>query len=325
MIEESDRLRAALLASNARELERLARAYYDTVFNATAADREAFLAMLQQEGITAEQIRRSAIYQRLVSNLEKALAAYGSFLTVEIGNVIRSGVVRGGLDAMKLIKIGGGTLGINLSPRQLPVDAALQALNLLDPNGPLVARLRMYDAYHAADIAQRVFDAVVMGKNPIPTAKLINQLYGMPLSDAMRLTRTAQLYSYRLARHLNYAANSDVVTGWIWAAKLDGDTCLSCWAQHGTIHPHDEQLRDHHLGRCTPLPAVFGFNPIDVSGQMAFGNLSAEEQLKLMGPGRYQAWIDGKFDFSQLSTTHLDDVYGEMRVVAPLKDLVPGS
>lgn len=324
MLSLVDSLRAALLLRNAKELERITRAYYDTVFLETEADREALQALIQQEDMTAEKLASTAVYKRAVSAVDTALAAYGSYLLVELRSVTGEGTASGLVDAERLVEFGINLFNSPAVARSVPLDAALQALNLLSPDGELYKRLQVYGEFNAAQIAQGVIDAVVLGKNPKVAAAELVRLYGVPLNDALRLTRTAQLYSYRRATHVNYAANADIVPGWIWYAKLDGDTCASCWSQHGTYHGHDEELNDHHSGRCTPLPAVFGFNPVNVSGIEWFENLDETQQTAMLGQGKYQAWKEGKISLDQLSAEHTDDVYGTMRIEATLKSLIEG-
>jgi len=42
-----------------------------------------------------------------------------------------------------------------------------------------------------------------------------------------------------------------------------------------------------------------------------------------MGKGMYEAYRAGKFTFDQITGKHVDDIYGEMKVAKPLKDLIP--
>ena len=44
-----------------------------------------------------------------------------------------------------------------------------------------------------------------------------------------------------------------------------------------------------------------------------------------MGDTKYEAWKEGKFEFSALSSQHDDDVYGLMRNETSLKDLLGES
>ena len=138
------------------------------------------------------------------------------------------------------------------------------------------------------------------------------------------MTRTVQLYSYREATRANYIANSDVVEGWIWHADLSPTTCAECIAMHGTFHANDETLNDHHNGRCSMIPVVKGFDRIteEGAGEAWFNAQPESVQRDMLGPGKYEAWKEGQFDFSQLVSTQNDPVYGEMRVEATLKELL---
>jgi len=140
----------------------------------------------------------------------------------------------------------------------------------------------------------------------------------------MRMMRTVQIYSYRDASHLNYQNNRDVVDGWIWYAKLDGLTCMSCVAMHGTFHSVDERLNDHHNGRCVAVPVTRLSDPFikEGDGKSWFEQQPEGMQKKMMGAGKYDAWKAGKFDISQLSKEQNNDVFGLMRSETPLKDLI---
>ena len=99
---------------------------------------------------------------------------------------------------------------------------------------------------------------------------------------------------------------------------------MSCVAQHGSFHPLDERLNDHHNGLCVPLPAVEGYpNPVEGTGEDWFSQQSEAVQKQMMGPGKFDAWLKGKITIPQMTATRPDDVYGDMRFEPPLKDLVP--
>ncbi|MFA5154641.1 MAG: hypothetical protein WC554_19000, partial [Clostridia bacterium] len=76
---------------------------------------------------------------------------------------------------------------------------------------------------------------------------------------------------------------------------------------------------------CAMLPVTIGSdNPLgsDTAGQDWFKSLSEGEQSKLMGSQYYDAYKNGMFDLSQMSTQKPDEVYGEMRGVTPLWQLL---
>lgn len=74
---------------------------------------------------------------------------------------------------------------------------------------------------------------------------------------------------------------------------------------------------------CAMLPYVKGMdNPIQQTGEDWFKAQDEQTQRDMLGTGKYEAWQDGKFEFSALSTTYQDDVYGEMRREATLQELI---
>jgi hypothetical protein len=74
---------------------------------------------------------------------------------------------------------------------------------------------------------------------------------------------------------------------------------------------------------CTAIPVVLGNAMIDEgAGEEWFNKQDDATQQSILGKGAWQAYQDGKFDFSQLSRITGDDVYGDLRTVTPLKDLI---
>lgn len=144
----------------------------------------------------------------------------------------------------------------------------------------------------------------------------------MGLTDALRMARTLQLYAHREATLANYRQNK-IIKGWIWSSALiPGRTCISCVNMHGTIHGLDEILNDHHNGLCAMLPYLGGRNPIKQNGETWFNNLPKAQQQKMMGVTKWEAWQAGKFNLTDVTGTHVDPVYGEMRIERSLKDLL---
>ena len=63
-------------------------------------------------------------------------------------------------------------------------------------------------------------------------------------------------------------------------------------------------------------------NPDIQTGEAWFNEQDEATQRKILGPGKYDAWKAGKFEFGAVSKQVSDPVYGTMRVETPLKDLV---
>lgn len=156
---------------------------------------------------------------------------------------------------------------------------------------------------------QALVQGVAMGNHPSVTAsRMLRNVEGAfngGLTRALTIARTETLDAYRAAAHEVEFINRDVLAGWMWQAELTTDTCPSCWAMHGTLFPVTEPgPHDHQNGRCARTPRVkpwaeLGFTGIDEppdlfpDAQAAFDALSTDDQLKILGPGRYEAYQKG--------------------------------
>jgi SPP1 gp7 family putative phage head morphogenesis protein len=186
-----------------------------------------------------------------------------------------------------------------------------------------MARLDKLAGTNALNVANTIIDNVALGKNPKTIAGLIKNSLGGGLTDALRMTRTLQIYSYRESARASYLANADIVTGWVWYAALDDKTCEACYIEHGTFHKNDETLNGHYNCRCSPLPVTIGSeNPITESGIDLFNAMDESGQRALVGDSKYDLISSGKIEFQDLLTTRNSDVYGDMVAVAPIKDLI---
>jgi SPP1 gp7 family putative phage head morphogenesis protein len=186
-------------------------------------------------------------------------------------------------------------------------------------------RLAELSPYHAAAIRDTFVEGVGLGWNPRKIALMVRKQFGMSLTDALRMTRTAQIYSYREATRANYVAAGDLITGWQWMAHLsDPRTCMSCIRMSGRIFPTKNALNDHHNGRCVMLPVIRGRDPFisETEGVDYFNGLPEAEQRQRMGPKFHEAYKAGKFRLEDISQEVDDDVYGPMWHGRTLQDLI---
>lgn len=74
------------------------------------------------------------------------------------------------------------------------------------------------------------------------------------------------------------------------------------------------------------VPIVDGFPPPNFqTGEEWFKKQPPAVQKEMMGPGRYKAWQDGRFQFSQLATVTEHPIWGPNAQVTSLADLVKGT
>jgi SPP1 gp7 family putative phage head morphogenesis protein len=284
---------------------------------------------------SAAQLKRMQTYQRLIEQITAELVALQVATGNEIENTAQIMPELGernnrAIMALMLLLLAGI---VNPTPAQiaeassrfvpvLPDDLAILT-EWLRPGGMLYDRLRMLSGTNIQATIDAILEGVRLGRNPRVIADAVRKMFGRGLADALRFVRTAQLWAYREANRASMVANQDVLEGWVWSAAFDERTCMSCVVMHGTIHPVDEALNDHHNGRCVAIPLVIGFpNPVEQTGLQWFEQQSEATQRALMGPGKYDAWRSGSIRLDQLTEERRDDVYGLMRVEPSLKSLL---
>ena len=157
---------------------------------------------------------------------------------------------------------------------------------------------------------RRLVQGVAAGRNPRDTARLIVRDvqgdFDGGLARAQVIARTETIDAYRAGAKAHHEANSDVLQGWVWLAKLSVHNCPSCVAMHGTEHDLDEPgPLDHQQGRCSRMPLV---KPELVPGAPTSKVESGAEWLQrqpegvqrsVLGPRRYEAWKAGDYPASR--------------------------
>ena len=314
--------RAELARREAPALSRLIQAYGRS-FQRLLGQLDALILAAGDEPMTRGQLIKSARYKSLVQQIAEELRDMQALTGQEIQAAARVGVELGEAHGRGLIAAYTGRPEIAGMFNVLPREAVETLLGFLDPQGPLFDNLRQLAPVNTQYVADAIVDGVTLGKNPSVIARSAQAAFGRGLTDSLRFVRTVQLWSYREANRASYAANSDVVEGWVWHAELGPRTCASCFANHGKVYPLSQPLNDHHNGRCAMIPLVRGFeNPVKESGEDWFSKQPEAFQRQVLGNGKYEAWKGGKFGFDALSSTKVDSVYGEMRIETPLKELV---
>lgn len=233
--------------------------------------------------------------------------------------------------------------------KQLPDGAEHTWLNRLNTTALDAIVARTTQQIHSATIplsdetvrAMRaeLVRGITVGANPNETARrIIRRTEGQfngGLTRAARIARTETLDAYRTADLQSAQANRTVIQSRIWMATLDGRTCGSCLANHGTEWPIDQfGPEDHIQGRCvfieqTKSWAELGFTGIedqslDLTAQRDawWDNLTDDTQEKILGPGKYELWQDGKIGWSDLSKRVDNPDWRPSQVETPLKDLL---
>lgn len=197
----------------------------------------------------------------------------------------------------------------------------------------ITSRTRALSREAQQAVRRELIRGVASGSNPRVTARrIVNRVEGRfngGLTRALNIARTETLDAHRAAAALGQGQHADVLGGWIWLSALDTRTCPSCWSQHGIRHPASEPGPfDHQQGRCARMPvtkswAELGFDIeeppslLPDAGQR-FTGLPEADQRSILGPGRYQAWVEGRFPMSDWSVRRTTPGWRDSYGVAPV-------
>jgi hypothetical protein len=194
----------------------------------------------------------------------------------------------------------------------------------------------------AYDVVRReLIRGVASGSNPKAVAtRMVRRAekgFNGGLTRALVVSRTELLDAHRAAAALGQAQHADVLQGWAWLAKLDTRTCPSCWTNHGSVHDLSESgPDDHQQGRCARMPVTKPWSELGLdipeppsllpNAAEMFEGLPSTEQMEILGPARYEAWVRGSYpmdDWSvRRSTPGWRDSYGVAPAPKPLRQAV---
>ena len=318
-----DQFRAAMERQDEAALKRLIEVYGRS-YKRLDALAQVLAERIGAEAPTRAQVGRMMQWKSLQEQMIEELTGIQAITRDMLQEQGALNVAMGERDAARMV--GAALTG---QPMILPgfnrlnQDAIIALLGFLSPEGELYKRVGELAGSTTDYVIEKLTEGVTLGYNPKKIARAFGDAYGRGLTDALRMVRTVQLYSYREASRASYTANSDVVKGWQWGATLDGLTCPACIALHGTVHEMAERLNGHHNCRCAMIPITILFPPaISETGEEWFGKQPEAKQRTLLGRDYYDAYKGGAYKFGELSAEHEDNVYGTMRVKAPLWKLL---
>jgi SPP1 gp7 family putative phage head morphogenesis protein len=289
-------------------IEALTKRYY-AALDAGEATSPAWLYQLERLAALQQQVEEEM--RELVSAAEIRVRAE-QYEAVQAAQRHAAAMLRASRVSRETARL---ATGFNWLPRE-----AVQELTGFASSGPLRALLGGLGREASEAITRELVTGIGLGLSPREVARNCRAALGGNLSRALTISRTETLRAYREATHQSYAANADVVEGWVWYCGKDSRTCAACWAMHGTVHPITERLDDHPNGRCVQVPQT-RMLPLDVeSGSVLFARLTPAEQLKVLGPGKFKAWQEGKLDLQDLVTQKQDRLWGSMRHESSLRD-----
>lgn len=199
----------------------------------------------------------------------------------------------------------------------------------------ITSTLRPLSAETYDVVRRELIRGVAAGSNPRVTARRMvaraeRRFNGrLGLTRALVISRTETLDAHRAAEKAGRLAQADVLRGWEWVSTLDRRTCRSCWAQHGSVHPLEEDgPLDHQQGRCVGVPVTRPWADLGITGVKepasvlpdaaeVFTGLDPDEQRAVLGQRGYEAWASGAWPMDSWSQRRTTDGWRDSYVAAP--------
>ena len=310
---------------------------YAPVYRRLVRDTEALVRVAQTQGLKPWQVMRMerlrALESQFIASASRFAEQAGDSITqaqrTAVGLAQRStertvaaGLPRG-ISMDSLARLG---LGWN----RLPEEAFANFVGISGDGQPVGRLLAELGSDAAPEVRGAISEGISLGKGPRQTAELVRVAAGMPLSRALRITRTETNRAYREATRLQYANNSQVVKGYRRLAAKDDTTCLACIALDGTLYELDEPLNEHPNGRCAIVPEVLDYADLGLDvprteqPENARDWLSRQPEARqrgILGDRRFDAVQEGRIGLGDLATVKSNRVWGDAAVVKSAREL----
>lgn len=232
--------------------------------------------------------------------------------------------------------------GVSWQFGQVPFRVISTQLGMFQSSGPLAKSLNAIVPEAVKAVRTDIILGTSMGKNPRDIARDVVKTLQVPYSQALVISRSTVLNSYRYASQQQYEANSDILTGYVRKCSLSARTCIACLALDGTEYKTDELMEVHPADRCVMIPLtrpwseiLSGVPGIDTSsipdtrpslgqtGEEWFAKQPVATQQKILGPGRLALYQQGTKFQSFATTGHTE--WGPSLQVTTLQQLKKGA
>jgi len=282
ILKSAERFKRSLLKGNDKAIRRLQRVYGASykrlnsdlaavtklINEAQAAGKHAVAravgsnVALASDEFTIDWLMRQARYNELLRQIEREVSTFSKQAIAETLAEQRRGVEAGQTSASELLKESLGPVPrrfvgkIAVIWNRAPSEALKNLVGFLADGSPLDYKFAGMPKAVADGVRDTIASGFEAGWNPRKIAREVRRTYDGGLQNGLVTCRTEAMRAYRTASHETYAANSDVCSGWIRLAAMNGRTCMACMAQNGTFHTLDEVLTDHPTGRCCAVPST---------------------------------------------------------------------
>ena len=349
----SKQFRADLLAQERSATTEMVGAYA-SVYRRLQTEARALLDAIDQaetngdvpNGLLSKSRRLEALRRQVLDEIH----GFARFADTTITGQQRQAIYSAGDHARQLVLAGMGDapLGILVAFHRLPTAAVEHLVGNLQDGSPLRALLNTLAPQVAAGVEAALVSGLALGKSPASISREIRGVTGQGLTRTLVISRTEVLRAYRQASLSSYmdinaqsaqaqrvsgaAEPKELVQGWRWTCSRSLRTCPVCLAMDGHEFPLDVPFGSHVSCRCVPIPVTLSWADLgyDVpepltrprdTGEEWFWTQTRKAQKEVLGPGKFDLFVNGKLKLADLVEYRDDPRWGPTRTEKPLKDL----
>lgn len=289
---------------------------------------ERFAERVSRDGLTPAQIRsRQFQLDRFTSLLAQTRVELRRYVDVVEPQIMEQQRAFGAKGAQSAIAaIGAVTGNVRASFDVLPKSAIENLVGLAGDGSPLRHVLERSFGAGANGMFDQLLRGVALGANPRVIARnMVRNGLSQTLSQVMVTARTEPLRVFRESSRQQYSA-SGVVDYFRRLATRDRRTCPACLFADGEVYELGDYLRSHPQCRCTTVPVVKGFKPVEwEKGKDWFIKQPPAVQRKMLGNGIYDLWNRKIIQLEDTVKVRQDPTWGDSLQPNSLKDILAGN
>lgn len=208
-------------------------------------------------------------------------------------------------------------------------------VGFLEDGSPLAELFSGLADETAAQITDALTVGLAHGKGNAWMARRVDEALDMPRWRAETIMRTESQRVYRATADATYQANAEVLSSWVWTAKLDSRTCPCCIVMDGTEHPIGTRLDGHPRCRCAMVPRTKSWADLGIgdvpdtrppvrSGKAWLEGQPDDVQRELLGRAKFNAWKSGQISLDDVVARTESPKWGTMRRERSLREITNG-
>jgi len=323
--EELQTQRSALNAAELAQMERLTDVWTYIVVNLRKdidkLGTEIAKRVKAGETVSEGALRQMQHYQALMQQATQQASYYAQIVQDDVAQSVIASANAGVEGAVTTTQLAAGEQPLVLAFDQIDIGGVTNLAGLLADGTPIRDILMSRWPETWASIETEMLRGAAKGLSPREIAKSIVDKFGAIMADVLRIVRTENMRAYREATRQTYI-QSGVVKQYKRVATKDTRTCVACLALDGRVYPVTQPLVDHPMGRCAMIPIVTGAPAVTwQKGSDWFETLDEADQRAMMGDAKFEAWVDGQFDFEDLAVQLPDSVWGGQLRTATVDEL----